>query len=68
MFANFLEKLIASFLMSQHSLLKVLCEIEIRDFGFSKDQKYHSVQIVLALVVDAQGMPIAYEVFKGNLA
>ena len=41
---------------------------EIRDFGFSKDQKYHSVQIVLALVVDAQGMPIAYEVFKGNLA
>ena len=41
---------------------------EIRDFGFSKDQKYHSVQIVLALVVDAQGIPIAYELFKGNLA
>ncbi len=41
---------------------------DIRDFGFSKDQKYHSVQIVLALVVDSQGMPIAYEVFKGNLA
>jgi len=30
--------------------------------------KHHSVQIVLALVVDSQGMPIAYEVFKGNLA
>lgn len=41
---------------------------EIRDFGFSKDQKNHSVQIVLALVVDEQGMPIAYEAFKGNLA
>jgi hypothetical protein len=41
---------------------------DVRDFGFSKDQKYHSVQIVLALVVDSQGMPVAYEVFKGNLA
>ena len=41
---------------------------DIRDFGFSKDQKYHSVQIVLALVVDSQGIPLAYEVFKGNLA
>lgn len=41
---------------------------ELRDFGFSKDQKFHQVQVVLALVVDDQGMPIAYEVFKGNLA
>lgn len=41
---------------------------DVRDFGFSKDQKHHSVQIVLALVVDSQGMPIAYEVFKGNIA
>ena len=40
----------------------------LRDFGFSKDQKYHSVQIVFALVVDSQGMPLAYETFKGNLA
>jgi hypothetical protein len=41
---------------------------EMRDFGFSKDQKYHTVQIVLALVVDSQGIPLAYETFKGNLA
>lgn len=41
---------------------------EIRDFGFSKDQKYHTVQIVLALVVDSQGIPVAYETFKGNVA
>lgn len=40
----------------------------IRDFGFSKDQKYHLVQVVFALVVDSQGMPLAYETFKGNLA
>jgi hypothetical protein len=33
----------------------------LRDFGFSKDQKHHSVQIVLALVVDSEGNPIAYE-------
>jgi transposase len=41
---------------------------EIRDFGFSKDQKHHSVQIVLALVVDSEGNPLAYETFKGNLS
>ena len=41
---------------------------EIRDFGFSKDQKFNTVQIVLALAVDSEGNPIAYEAFKGNLA
>ena len=41
---------------------------DLRDFGFSKDQKHHSVQIVLALVVNAQGSPLAYETFRGNLA
>lgn len=40
----------------------------IRDFGFSKDQKTHLVQVVLALVVTSEGMPLAYEAFKGNLA
>ena len=41
---------------------------ELKDFGWSKDQKFHQVQVVLALVIDSQGIPIAYEVFKGNLA
>src|ERR1700722_4438920 len=41
---------------------------ELRDFGFSKDQKFHSVQIVLALIVNSEGCPLAYETFKGNLA
>jgi transposase len=40
---------------------------ELRDFGFNKDQKHHLVQIVLALVVNQEGVPIAYETFKGNL-
>lgn len=41
---------------------------DLKDFGFSKDQKHHSVQIVLALVVDQEGVPLAYETFQGNLA
>lgn len=41
---------------------------EIRDFGFSKDQKFHQVQIVLCLVVNREGIPLAYETFKGNTA
>ena len=41
---------------------------ELKEFGFSKDQKHHQVQIVLALVVDSNGLPIAYDTFKGNLA
>lgn len=41
---------------------------ELKEFGFSKDQKYHNVQIVLSLVVDREGLPLAYEIFKGNLA
>jgi transposase len=41
---------------------------ELKNFGFSKDQKHHCVQIVLALVVDGEGLPLAYETFSGNLA
>lgn len=41
---------------------------ELKDFGYSKDQKYHTVQVVLALVVDREGVPLAYQTFKGNLA
>lgn len=41
---------------------------ELKNFGFSKDQKNHVVQVVLALVVNSQGIPIAYELFEGNLA
>jgi transposase len=40
----------------------------IKDFGFSKDQKYNQVQIVLSLVVNAEGMPLGYEVFEGSLS
>lgn len=40
----------------------------LKNFGFSKDQKHHSVQIVLSMVVDSNGIPLAYDVFEGNVA
>lgn len=41
---------------------------DLKDFGFSKDQKHHQVQIVFALVVNNDGLPLAYQIFKGNLS
>lgn len=38
----------------------------IRDFGWGKDGKFKEVQIVLALVVNKEGVPLAYETFRGN--
>ncbi|MBL6990769.1 MAG: IS1634 family transposase, partial [Bacteriovoracaceae bacterium] len=40
---------------------------ELKDFGFSKDCKFKEVQIVLSLVTTTSGMPIAYEIFPGNM-
>ena len=41
---------------------------ELRNFGYSKDQKYHCVQVVLALATTGEGLPIGYELFEGNFA
>lgn len=41
---------------------------ELRAFGYSKDQKYHCTQVVLALATDDDGLPIGYELFAGNTA
>ena len=38
---------------------------ELRRPGFSKDNKSQQPQILIGLV-DAQGFPVAYEIFKGN--
>lgn len=38
----------------------------IRDFGWGKDGKFKEVQIVLALVVNKEGVPLGYEAFRGN--
>ena len=41
---------------------------ELRNFGYSKDQKYHCTQVVLALATTGEGLPIGYELFEGNFA
>jgi transposase len=37
-----------------------------RNFGFSKDGKHQHVQIMLAVAVTKDGLPITYEEFPGN--
>jgi transposase len=41
---------------------------ELRNFGYSKDQKFHSVQVTLALATTNEGVPIGYKLFPGNTA
>ena len=41
---------------------------ELRAFGYSKDQKYHCTQVVLALATNEDGLPVGYELFAGNTA
>jgi transposase len=38
----------------------------LRDFGFSKNGKFNEVQVVLGMIIDANGMPVGYELFEGN--
>ena len=39
-----------------------------RKFGHSRDKRSDCVQVVIALVVTPQGLPLAYEVLPGNTA
>ena len=39
---------------------------ELRKPGFSKDNKSQQPQVLIGLIVDDQGFPVAYEMFKGN--
>jgi transposase len=39
---------------------------DLRDFGYSKAGKYNEVQVVLGMLIDADGMPVGYELYKGN--
>ena len=41
-------------------------EDEFRKRGFSKDNKAQQPQILIGLVVNTDGFPIAYEIFEGN--
>ena len=39
---------------------------ELRNFGFSKDNKFKEVQVVLSLMTTTKGHPVGYKLFSGN--
>lgn len=41
---------------------------ELRAFGYSKDHRFNTTQIVLALATNEDGLPLGYELFSGNTA
>ena len=41
-------------------------ETDPRRFGYSRDKRGDCVQVVVALVVTPEGLPLAYEMFPGN--
>jgi transposase len=43
-------------------------EDKLRAFGYSKDHRFNTTQVVLALATNSDGLPIGYELFKGNKA
>ena len=43
-------------------------EDELRQFGFSKDFRFNTTQVVLALATTCNGLPIGYKLFPGNTA
>ncbi len=43
-------------------------EMDPRRFGYSRDRRGDCVQVVVALVVTPEGLPLAYEMFPGNTA
>ena len=43
-------------------------EDELRSFGYSKDHKFNQGQVLLALMVTKEGLPVGYDVFPGNMS
>jgi transposase len=41
---------------------------ELRNFGYSKDCRFNTTQVVLALATNQDGLPVGYELFEGNKA
>ncbi len=41
-------------------------ENELSDWGYNRDKKKGKMQIVIGLLTDEEGVPVAVEVFKGN--
>jgi len=40
----------------------------LRAFGYSKDHRFNTTQLVLALATNEDGLPLGYELFSGNTA
>lgn len=40
---------------------------DFKKCGFSKDNKFNQPQIVIGLIVNADGFPISYDVYQGNI-
>ncbi len=43
-------------------------EDELRAFGFSKNCRFNTTQVILALATTSTGLPIGYRLFSGNTA
>ncbi len=41
---------------------------DLRNYGYSKDCRFNTTQLVLALATNSDGLPIGYELFIGNKA
>ena len=41
---------------------------DLRKFGYSKNFRFNTTQVVLALATNIDGLPIGYELFEGNKA
>ena len=41
-------------------------EDELKSFGYSKDHKFNQSQVLMALAVTKEGLPVGYDLFAGN--
>ena len=48
--------------------LETVVQDELRNFGFSKNNRHDITQLVLALATTKSGLPIGYQLFSGNTA
>jgi transposase len=62
------EKVLMTFFDVTTLYFESIEEDELRKFGYSKDQQFHSVQVVVALATTQEGLPIGYKTFPGNTA
>ncbi len=44
---------------------ETVSEDTLRAFGYSKDFKFNTTQVVLALATTAEGLPVGYRLFRG---